>query len=200
MQGKVAVTRSPDLLPSSGAAGSARLSAGEKPLVYFPQDLKNDGPVARAQGLERGFYPVGYTPYLTPAPTSAALDSYQTALLHYNRASYYGHTNQLGLATKEYQQAIRLHPAMADAYVGLSSVYLFRNNWEDVISNADKALKMKSGFMDPVNITQARYNLGTAYCAAADYGKAKRFYKQVKTANHAQAEQLGAYLERNCKP
>lgn len=209
VQGSVAVTRSPDTtatalkqtaVNSAQPSATAKTNTSEKPLVHFPEDLRTATQSAGQNGMERGFYPVGYRPYLPPTLIPEKSKTYQAALLHYNRASFYGHTNQLSEAIREYQEAIRQQPALGDAYVGLSSVYLFQSNWEDVILNAHKALTLKSGFIDPVNITQARYNLSTAYCAAADYGKANRFYKMVKSANHPKAEQLGRYLERNCKP
>lgn len=173
----------------------------EKPLVYFPEDLKttNKKKIAREKGFERGFYPVGFRPYV-PGLSSTKLGGHETALLHYNRGSYYGHTSQLDEAIREYRQAIRENPELADAYVGLSSVYLFKSYWEEVFLNAEKALSLKAGFVDPVNITQARYNLSTAYCAAADYGKAKKFYQMVKAADHPQGDALWRYLQKNCKP
>ncbi len=202
MRGKVEVTLQPvkkSPVATPAAATVAKTNEHEKPLVHFPEDLRTSARSAGKKGLERGFYPVGYRPYL-PATLTGKAKEYEMALLHYNRGSFYGHTNQLAEAVREYQEAIRQNPALADAYVGLSSVYLFQSNWEDVILNANKALSLRAGFIDPVNITQARYNLSTAYCAAADYGKAKRFYKMVKSASHPKTEQLGQYLERNCKP
>lgn len=202
MQGKVEVTHQPVKKPQPAPVASATVTKAndnEKPLVHFPEDLRTSARSAGKKGMERGFYPVGYRPYV-PAILTGKAKEYEVALLHYNRGSFYGHTNQLAEAVREYQEAIRQHPALADAYVGLSSVYLFQSNWEDVILNAHKALSLKAGFIDPVNITQARYNLSTAYCAAADYGKAKHFYKMVKSASHPKTEQLGQYLERNCKP
>lgn len=170
---------------------------GEKPLVHFPQDLA-DTRSARSN-MEPGFYPVGYRPYL-PASIVVVSGKHQEALSHYNRGSYYGHADQLAQAILEYQQAIRKNPNLADAYVGLSSAYLLKNQWEEVFINARKALSLKAGFMDPANIIQAKYNLSTAYCAADDYGQAKFFYNSVKLANHPQTAELWEYLKKNCRP
>lgn len=171
--------------------------SGDKPLVHFPQDLADTR--STQSTMEAGFYPVGYRPYL-PASIVVVSGKHQEALSHYNRASYYGHANQLREAIQEYQQAIRKNPELADAYVGLSSAYLLKHQWEEVFINARKALSLKAGFMDPANIVQAKYNLSAAYCAADDYGQAKFFYNAVKSANHAQTAELWEYLKKNCKP
>ncbi len=183
------------------AAPKAQASASDvKPLVHFPEDLKAAKKrMQKAKGFEHGFYPVGYRPYVVPQLTLEAVE-HQAALMHYNRGSFYGHTSQMNEAIQEYQRAIRKNPALADAYVGLSSAYMFKNNWEDAIINANQALSMRHGFIDPANITQAQYNLSTAYCAAADYRKSRRYYKMVKSANHAQTDDLWRYIEKNCKP
>lgn len=171
-----------------------------KPLVHFPEELKAaEQSAAAGQGLEPGFYPVGFRPYV-PALTAVQSGQQERALLHYNRASYYGHANQLDEAIREYQKAIDENPALGDAYVGLSSAYLFKSNWQEVILNARKALTLKAGFIDPANITQARFNLSTAYCVAADHKESKRFYEMVKAANHPQSEELARYMAKNCKP
>lgn len=171
-----------------------------KPLVHFPEELKAPEQSAAAeQGMEPGFYPVGFRPYV-PALTTVQSGQQERAMLHYNRASYYGHANQLDAAIREYQKAIDENPALGDAYVGLSSAYLFKSNWQEVILNAQQALTLKAGFIDPANITQARFNLSTAYCAAADYKESRRFYEMVKAANHPQSEELARYLAKNCKP
>jgi hypothetical protein len=171
--------------------------SGEKPLVHFPQDLPDTR--SGQSTMEAGFYPVGYRPYL-PASIVVVSGKHQEALSHYNRASYYGHANQLREAILEYQQAIRKNPELADAYVGLSSAYLLKHQWEEVFLNARKALSLKAGFMDPANIVQAKYNLSTAYCAADDYRQAKSFYDAIKLAHHPQATELWEYLKKNCSP
>lgn len=212
----------------SGTSPATR-KLGEKPLVHFPQDLADtrfatrstersvtrptersaersvtrptDRPAERSvkSTTESGFYPVGYRPYL-PASIVVVSGKHQEALSHYNRGSYYGHANNLTQAISEYQTAIRKNPNLADAYVGLSSAYLLKNQWEDVFLNASKALSLKAGFMDPANIVQAKYNLSTAYCAADDYGQAKFFFNAVKSASHPQTTELWEYLKKNCKP
>ncbi|WP_303674283.1 tetratricopeptide repeat protein [Vampirovibrio chlorellavorus] len=186
-----------DAFALQAVAAPASRSSGEKPLVHFPQELADTRSAQSA--MEAGFYPVGYRPYL-PASIVVVSGKHQEALSHYNRASYYGHANQLREAILEYQQAIRKNPELADAYVGLSSTYLLKHQWEEVFLNARKALSLKTGFMDPGNIVQAKYNLSAAYCAADDYGQAKIFYNAVKLANHAQTAELWEYLKKNCKP
>ncbi|WP_373531588.1 tetratricopeptide repeat protein [Vampirovibrio sp.] len=189
---------------STGSESKAtHTSPSEKALVYFPQDLKaapaSESAHGWVPGLEAGFYPVGYSPYL-PAGIVAQTDKHQVALSYYNRGSHYGRTHQLSQAIEAYQKAIQNNPHLADAYVGLSSAFLLQHGWEEVFLNAGKALSLKAGFIDPANITQAQFNLSMAYCASADYGKAYTFYKQVDIAQHPQRDGLQRYLSKNCKP
>lgn len=144
------------------------------------------------------------TEALSNRSNTAALnpDSERTeALRHYNRGAYFGQMGQMEEAIQEYQEALRLKPDLADAYVALSSAYMKKNNWERVIRAAQQALSMQNQFLDPENIRQAQFNLGAAYCAADDYPQASAYYQKVySVGDDATTHRLQAYLEKNCKP
>jgi predicted O-linked N-acetylglucosamine transferase (SPINDLY family) len=122
------------------------------------------------------------------------------ALRHYNRAAYYGQLNRMNEAITEYKDAIAANPAFADAYVGLSTAYMRKNDWENVIASAQKALNLQTAFLDSANLLQAQFNLGAAHCAADDFIKANTYYEQIRAAHSPLAERLWGYLVKTCKP
>jgi hypothetical protein len=148
---------------------------------------------------EPGFFPVGYTPAVRPV-TPEKMQALGTALTHYNRGVYYTQRKQWDAAVSEYQQVIREDINMADAYVGLSTASMYQRDWENALKNSVKALRLKSGFIDPANITQARYNLSSVYCVADDYHQAMRYFKLVKKEHHPETETLWSFLQSNCQP
>ena len=149
--------------------------------------------------MERGFYPIGYTPavkHLTPQKNVAL----RQALVHYNRGVYYARHKQWDEAITEYMSVINEDSNMADAYVGLSTAEMHLKDWENALQHSTKALQLKQGFVDPANITQARYNLSSVYCITNDYGKALHYFKQIKKAHHPETEVLWSFLQNNCQP
>lgn len=198
------------LYPNAVSAESpASRSQTEKPLVHFPEDL-NGQETPNASGNQTSatmtrqeqdarIQPVGFRPYTAPM-TEAQGRLLESAVSHYNRGSYYASQNKMEEAVAEYQKALHLNPGFADAYVGLSTVSMRKNDWETVVDFAQKALNMKAGFMDSANVTQAQFNLSTAYCAADDYENAARYYRQARYRQHPDTERLWAFLEKNCKP
>jgi hypothetical protein len=154
----------------------------------------------QASTNEPGFYPVGFTPAARPV-TAVQMSAMEKALSHYNRGVYYSQRQQWDNAIAEYNQVLLINQQpLADAYVGISTASIHKRDWENALKNANKALRFKAGFIDPGNITQARFNLSTIYCVADDYHEAKHFYKIIKKAGHPQAPALAAFLEKNCGP
>lgn len=151
-----------------------------------------------ANGTVLPYYPKKYQHYIAPTHPET-LRLHQQALQHYNRANYYGSQNQLDQAIAEYHQALLLEPYFSDAYVGLATALMHRNQWEEVLTHAQHALKLNRGFRDPLNLVQAHYNLAVAHCAVDDYRRAKRYYDYVQQANHPAKEQLWLFLQRSCK-
>jgi len=150
-------------------------------------------------GWEPGFYPVGFTPAVRPV-TPEKVQALGDALSHYNRGVYYTQRKQWEAAVNEYKQVLSRNMNMADAYVGLSTAAIYQHDWENALKNSVKALRLKSGFLDPANITQARYNLSSVYCVSNDYHKALKYFKQVQKDNHPEADALWTFLQSNCKP
>ena len=175
-----------------------------KPLVHFPETLTAGAEPAghrsamAGETQNRHIYPVGYRPFIMPVGPEKHR-ALEKAISHYNRANFYGQRNEPDNAILEYQKALSLNPAFADAYVGLSTASMRKNDWENVIEMARNALKLKADFMEPTNITQARFNLSTAYCVTDNPHSAKRYYKKVKQAGHPDTERLWAYIQKNCK-
>lgn len=183
------------------AKPSAKPKKQEKALVHFPVDLQpvdSATHTAAKRKQSAHIYPVGYHPYSMPI-NDAQRQNLEAAITHFNRAGYYGRQNHLDEALAEYRQALHLNPTLADAYVGLSTVSMRKNDWETVIESAEQALKMKNGFLDSANIAQAQFNLSTAYCVTDDYRKAKRYYKKTQKQHHPDSERLSFYLQKYCK-
>lgn len=175
----------------------------EKPVVHFPYVSPAEKEVllpkrnqARSP-VAAHKYPGRYKPL--PPPLVARREGREQTLRAYDLGNRLGRDNRLDEAAKAYWQAIKLSPDFADAYVGLSTVALLSGNSEVAYENAQKALSMRHGFMDPENITRAQYNLAAIHCVMDDYRKAKRYYDKVKKANYPLAPQLWAYLELHCK-
>ena len=149
--------------------------------------------------MEPGFYPVGFTPAIRPIAIGK-VQSMGKALSHYNRGVYYSEHQQWGNAVSEYNQVLAQHLNMADAYVGLSTAALHQKDWETAMKNSLKALRLKDGFLDPSNITQARYNLSSVYCITDDYRKSVNYFKLVQQANHPESDVLWSFIQNNCNP
>lgn len=156
-------------------------------------------PASRVHAWEPGFYPVGYTPAVRPV-TPEKMQALGDAMFHYNRGVYYAQRQQWDAAVSEYRQVLSRNKNMADAYVGLSTAAIYQKDWENALKNGVMALRLKDGFIDPANITQARYNLSSVYCVADDYKQARRYYKLVQKNRHPQAETLWSFLQSNCNP
>lgn len=197
--------------PSKAAQAKPAKTSGKqgKPVVVFPKDvlpapdntsrrvaLANRAPVQPARpGV---YYPKGYKPYLPP-PNLEQQRLQAEAVKHYNKANWYGQRDKIDLAIAEYGKAVIISPGFSDAYVGLSTAWMRKNEWENVLTYANKALALKKSFMDPMNILQAEYNLTAAYCATDEYDKAMRYFKDVKKANHPATVALQQYLNQNCR-
>jgi tetratricopeptide (TPR) repeat protein len=165
------------------------------PAMARPDDEMTMRPPAQ----EPGMYPVGYTPAVRSV-NAIQVNSLNTALSHYNRGVYYSQRKQWDQAVVEYNQAITLNITLADAYVGLSTAALHKRDWENALRNGHQALRLTDTFLEPANITQARYNLSTVYCVADDYTRASRYYEQVKQSGQPEADELWAFLQSNCHP
>lgn len=81
-------------------------------------------------------------------------DNYYVRLL---LASAYRLKGDVQRAMENYQIAIKINPALPDAYVGLATTYFGNNKIEDAIKNLKKAIEL-----DPEHVP-AYYNLGFMY-------------------------------------
>lgn len=147
--------------------------------------------------LEPGFYPVGFTPAVLPV-NPMKMQALAKAISHYNKGIYYAQRKQWDDAIDEYKQVLAQNLNLADAFVGLSTASIYKRDWETALKSSQQALKLKKGFIDPANITQARYNLSAVYCISDDYRRALKYYKEVKKANHSETDNLWAFLQNNC--
>ncbi len=187
--------------PVSAKKAQASGSHGkkEKPVVHFPGQLQPQ-PVASAAKTSPSSVPSNGR-LRVPAPLSPQQQyMVEEAMLHYRRGNSYGHRDRIDEAISEYQKALELYPAFADAHVGLSTAYARQNDWEQVIEQA-MAVTQKPQlvtFMDPDNQARAWYNLSTAYCVADDQTRARRYYKKVKLAGYPNADRLWTYIQKNC--
>ena len=193
LTGKVSAQSQNKPAAKSGQTGTRKKKAGKngKPVVHFPSQ---PGPATSLPAHPSGFK----VPAPLPPQQQAMLDQ---ALHHYRRANAYGQRNKIDQAIVEYQKALLLYPAMADAHVGLSSAYARQNDWEKVIEEATLVAKPKpiATFMDPQNQPRAWYNLSTAYCAAGDYDEAKKYFKKAQLTGYPNTDRLWNYLQQNCK-
>lgn len=196
--------------PRNTQKTARKSSKKEKQVIQFPDQSM---PQADANGKAKTAvaakpapkvfaypWPKGYKPYVTPGDAKMR-ELHASAIHHFNQANYFGRKKNLEQAIAEYRRAILLNPAFADAYVGLSSAHIMKNDWESVYEETAKALKLKEGgFMDPANIVQAKFNLTMAHCAAAEKWDAKKSYREVKAAGHPLADQLWLFMQKSCKP
>jgi hypothetical protein len=192
--------------PQTGGVTQTQTAASsgkeEKPVVHFPEALApDDSPAVNTTDAapDKRIYPVGYKPYTPPTSTDQRR-WLETAITHYNRAGYYQERNDLDAAIDEYKQAIRFDQTFADAYVGLSSTFMRKNDWENVVESANQALNKQRRFMEPANIGQAWFNLSTAYCVADDRRWAAKYYEKAKLAGHPALGSLSDFLKKNCSP
>ncbi|HEY9687550.1 MAG TPA: hypothetical protein V6C52_11285 [Coleofasciculaceae cyanobacterium] len=196
--------------PAKPGASKPVASASKKgkQVVHFPELPPDDTghrkhPAAPRKAAAKASvyaWPKDYKPYLPP-PDVSQREIHTQAVHHFNRGNYYGRKKNLEQAVAEYRRAVVLNPAFADAYVGLSSVHVLKNDWESVYEETAKALSLKKGgFMDPANIVQAKFNLTMAHCASAEKGDALKTYRQVKLAGHPLSQQLWIYMQHSCKP
>jgi hypothetical protein len=191
----------------AGSKTVANTSKKGKPVVHFPElspedtgNRKHHAAPRKVAKASKYTWPRDYKPYLPPADATQR-EIHTQAVHHFNRGNYYGRKKNLEQAVAEYRRAVVLNPAFADAYVGLSSVHVLKNDWESVYEETSKAFSLKKGgFMDPANIVQAKFNLTMAHCATAEKWNALKSYRQVKTAGHPLSQQLWIHLQHSCKP
>ena len=84
--------------------------------------------------------------------------------------------------------------------MGLSTVFMRKNDWQNVVENANQALNKQRHFMDPANIGQAWFNLSTAYCVADNYRWSYKYYQKAKLAGHPSLDPLSDFMKKNCTP
>jgi tetratricopeptide (TPR) repeat protein len=184
--------------------GTASSQNKGKPVVHFPEELALSPDTSPAvnttdSSTDKHIYPVGYKPYIPPV-NAEKRRWLETAISHYNRAGYYQDRDELDAAIDEYKQAILFNKNFADAYVGLSSAFMRKNDWANVVENANQALNKRRHFMDPANIGQAWFNLSTAYCVGDDFRWAFKYYHKARLAGHPATEPLRDFMTKNCTP
>lgn len=162
--------------PNGDPSARSTAKGKEKPVVHFPingstvpePSQKSKRAVAQIKQNKKIDSVSHLTAHATPLKatikTLPRRQAHTEAISHYNRGVLYAQESQLNSAASEYQQALLLDPDFADAHVGLSTTAMRQNDWETVITQAKKALRQKTSFMEPSQISQAHYNLSTAYC------------------------------------
>jgi len=83
-------------------------------------------------------------------------------------------------AIAAFTKTVEVDNQNADAFYALASCYNSKKSWDNAISNAEKALELKSGG-DPKDLERIYYQLGTSYMEKKDNGKACEYYKKVTT-------------------
>ncbi|MDR1154825.1 MAG: tetratricopeptide repeat protein [Bacteroidales bacterium] len=81
-------------------------------------------------------------------------------------------------AIAAFNKAVEVDPAYADAYYRATSCYNNKKDWNNAITNGEKALELRAG--DDAKATDGiYYELGTAYAGKGDNGKACESFRKV---------------------
>jgi tetratricopeptide (TPR) repeat protein len=94
---------------------------------------------------------------------------------------------QIGEASKDYQQAIKLNPKYAEAINNLGTVYYAKRSYRRAIGQYNKALKLAP------NSASIYSNLGTAQFARKKYEEASISYQKALALDPDVFEHRGAY-------
>lgn len=82
-------------------------------------------------------------------------------------------------AAREFEAVIKLDPRFPAAYIGLSTVYLFRNDAANALTNAQKGVELLSGNADAFSL----WALAQAQCKAADVANGSRTLTRILSMN-----------------
>lgn len=100
-------------------------------------------------------------------------------------------------AIASFNQVVAVDGTYADAYYRLSSCYNKKKNWDNAISNAEKALEYKQG--DAKSKDGIYYELGTAYAGKNDTGKACESFKKVTSEPYLKGAKYQIEVALKCK-
>ena len=81
-------------------------------------------------------------------------------------------------AIAAFSKTVEADNANADAYYSLLVCYIEKKNWDNAISNGEKALELRSGG-DAKALDGVYYQLGTAYAGKKENDKACEYFKKV---------------------
>ena len=110
------------------------------------------------------------------------------AIDHFQKGNKYSKEGKFQLAIKEYREAIKTNPQMADFHYNLANVLLSTDKFQEAIKEYKKAISM-----NPLDSDYTR-NLGIAYIFVGEIDKAKEIHQNLKNLNPANAKQLQSFL------
>jgi lipoprotein NlpI len=99
----------------------------------------------------------------------------------------YGRKGQLDRAIEDFDQAIRLNPNFAEAYVKRSIAHALKGQSDRAIEDLDQAIRLNP------NYAQAFYNRGTAYDRKGQFDRAIEDFDQAIRLN---PNNVAAFLDR----
>lgn len=116
----------------------------------------------------------------------------------YKEANEVAQKGQFKEAALLYQQALKINPKLADAYVGMAATFGAFKKWDRAILLLKDALKHQAHFRDKFNLKHAHYNLAVAYCFSGQLDNAWNEYDTTKSMKHPYKRHLKKLLKKNC--
>jgi tetratricopeptide (TPR) repeat protein len=93
-------------------------------------------------------------------------------------------------AERAYQEALKINPKEARAYVGLGQVYAAQNRVDDTLAAYQKAVELKPKF------AEAHFNLGVVYFAIGRKDEARAQYEALQNLDKSLAKKLKNIMDK----
>jgi lipoprotein NlpI len=126
-------------------------------------------------------------PFCIAAIESGKLSAADLAVTLNNRGLAYQSQGDYERAIQDYDQAVRLNPSYADAFINRGGTYHGQGDYERAIQDYDQAVRLKPSFAIAFN------NRGLAYQSQGNYERAIQDYDQAIRLNPSHA---GAFINR----